>query len=135
MEHDGLDRLLSQVSPQGAVTMKLDLAGRRETFQISGQPAVAYTFDDASRLTQLQQGATVVAMVYDDADRRTQLALPGGIEINYGYDSVDRLTTVLYERGATVLGNLAYVYNADSLRVGVTGTWARVAMPAAIERG
>ena len=74
----------------------------------------------------------MVAMVYDDADRRTQLALPGGIEINYGYDSVDRLTTVSYERGATVLGNLAYVYNADSLRVGVTGTWARVAMPAAI---
>src|SRR5437867_11239224 len=47
--YDGRDRLTSETTPQGTVTYGYDAAGRRNTMTVAGQPAVAYTYDNANR--------------------------------------------------------------------------------------
>jgi len=61
--YDGLDRLTSEITPQGTVTSGYDAAGRRSTMTVAGQPAVAYTYDNANRLLQMTQGSANVTFI------------------------------------------------------------------------
>ncbi|MGE0464158.1 MAG: Rhs family protein, partial [Vicinamibacterales bacterium] len=130
--YDGLDRLLSETTPQGSVTYTYDAAGRRTSFTVAGQPTVTYTYDHANRLLTIQQGTTTVTYTYDDANRRTSVTLPNGILVETGYDSASRVTSLTYRLGAAVLGDLTYTYNAAGERVEVGGTFARTGLPAAV---
>lgn len=77
--------------------------------QVSGQPAVSYTYDNANRLTGLSKQTTMIALAYDDANRRTTLTLPNGILVEYGYDDDAQLTALTYKLGSTTLGNRLHV--------------------------
>jgi YD repeat-containing protein len=83
---------------------------------VLGQAPVAYTYDAADRLTQIQQGANVVMMAYDAAGRRTSLTLPNGVTTAYAYDAASRLTGLTYTSGGNTLGTLTYAYDADGRR-------------------
>ncbi len=61
---------------------------------VVGQTQVVYTYDNANRLTQVQQGTSTVTLAYDDADRRTSLTLPNTNSIVYAYDAASQLTTL-----------------------------------------
>jgi RHS repeat-associated protein len=126
---DGLDRLLSETTPQGAVSYTYDRAGRRETMTVAGQPVVSYAHDDADRLIGIRQGASTVLFAYDAADRRTSLTLPNGVVTEYAYDAASQLTALTYTSSAGVLGNLTYAYDAVGNRTHVGGTWARTGLP------
>ncbi|MGE0464157.1 MAG: RHS repeat domain-containing protein [Vicinamibacterales bacterium] len=130
--YDGLDRLVTETTPQGSVTYTYDAAGRRTSFTVAGQPTVTYTYDNANRLLTIQQGATLVTYTYDDADRRTSVTLPNGILVETGYDAASRVTSLTYRLGAAVLGDLTYTYNAAGERVEIGGTFARTGLPAAV---
>jgi RHS repeat-associated protein len=99
---------------------------------VAGQPAVAYSYDNANRLIQIIQGSSVVTFEYDSAGRRTRLTLPNGVSTEYAYDAASRLTGLTYKRGSTVLGTLAYGYDAAGKRTKATGTWARTGLPPAM---
>jgi RHS repeat-associated protein len=129
--YDGLDRLTSEVSPQGSVSYAYDAAGRRTSMTVSGQTAVTYGYDNANRLTQISQGSTNVSFGYDNDSRRTSLTLPNGVNLNYGYDPASQLTSISYTLGATTLGNLTYAYDLGGRRAGVGGTYARGNAPQA----
>jgi YD repeat-containing protein len=92
---------------------------------VAGQPAVAYTYDDADRLTQVSQGSTTVGLTYDEAGRRSRLTLPNGITVDHGYDDASRLTALTYKLGQTTLGDLAYGYDPAGQRTRVSGSYAR----------
>ena len=54
---------------------------------VVGQPQVTYTYDNANRLTTIQQSTSTVTIGYDDADRRTSGTYPNTNKIEYVYRS------------------------------------------------
>jgi RHS repeat-associated protein len=132
LTHDGFDRLIQETTPQGSVSYTYDAAGRRTSMTVAGQPTVNYSYDAANRLTQTTQGTAVVTFEYDGAGRRTRVTLPNAVSTEYAYDAASRLTGLTYKRGATVLGTLAYAYDAAGKRRQTSGTWARTGLPPAV---
>lgn len=126
---DGLDGLLSEVSPQGTVSYTYDADERRHKMTVAGQPTVYYTFDPNSRLAQITQNGNSVGFNYDSASRRTSLALPNGVLVGYGYDQASELTAIQYQLGSAALGNVSYSYDLDGHRTAVTGSFARTNLP------
>ena len=96
---------------------------------VNGQSPVTYTYDAASRLTQIVQGSQAVALEYDALDRRSKLALPNQVSTEYQYDAASRLTQLTYTGPAGPLGNVTYQYDASGNRVGVGGSFARTLLP------
>ncbi|HEX7174811.1 MAG TPA: RHS repeat-associated core domain-containing protein [Pyrinomonadaceae bacterium] len=127
--YDGLDRILSEVNPQGAITNVYDVAGRRTGMTVAGQTAVGYAYDDSNRVTGITQGASSVGLAYDAAGRRTTLTLPNGVSVEYGYNQVSQLTSLKYKKGAELLGDLAYEYDAAGRRTKVGGSYSRTGLP------
>jgi len=130
--YDGLNRLTAETTPQGTVSYTYDNANRRATMTVPGQAPVTYVYDNADRLTGITQGSQTVVIAYDNADRRTSVTLPNGVAVIYGYDIASRLTSLTYTQGSTTLGTLTYAYDADGQRVGVSGSFARTGLPAAV---
>jgi len=131
--YDPLDRLPQETTPQGTISYTYDAAGRRTSMTVAGQPAVTYTYDDANRLASVTQGSTVVTVTYDAAGRRTSVTRPNGVVTEYTYDAASRVTGLAYRKDTTTLGTLSYTYDAAGNRVGVGGTWARTALPPALD--
>ena len=74
-----LDRLIQELTPSGVVDYQYDALGRRTTLVADGQTPVVYTYDAASRLVGIGQGATAVGFGYDAGGRRTHVSLPNGL--------------------------------------------------------
>jgi RHS repeat-associated protein len=146
--YDSLDRLVSEVTPQGEVAYTYDNAGRRTSMTVKNgppgnqtlQPAVTYSYDDADRLTGITQAAgsinagqaQSIVLAYDAAGRRTQTTLANGSTVAYGYDAADQLTSMVYRKAdGTLIGDLSYEYDANGRRTGMGGSLARVNLPAA----
>jgi YD repeat-containing protein len=128
--YDGLDRLTSEITPQGSVSYTYDAAGRRTSLAVAGQPTINYTYDNANRLTLITQGSAIVGFGYDNANRRTSLTLPNGVLVEYAYDAASRVTGITYKQnGTTVLGNLTYEYDKAGNRTKVGGSFARTGVP------
>jgi RHS repeat-associated protein len=115
-----------------AVTYGYDNASRRATMTVVGQPQVVYTYDNANRLTQIQQGTSTVTIGYDDADRRTSVTYPNTNSVTYAYNAASELTSLTYKQGATTLGDLMYTYDAAGNRTKTGGTFARSNIPPAL---
>jgi len=81
----------------------------------------------------ITQDGETVAFTYDDADRRITMSLPNGIVAYYTYDTASRLKTLTYKRGTTLIGDLAFEYDANSRRTHVSGTLAQVISPTVFE--
>ncbi|MEN3359623.1 MAG: hypothetical protein V7637_3605, partial [Mycobacteriales bacterium] len=128
--YDDLDRVTSRTDARGTITYGYDTAGRLARTSVSGQPDVTYGYDDASRLTSITKGTQTVTYTLDSAGRVTLAALPGGVSVSTGYDAAGQLSTLTYQRGTTVLGGLTYRYNSAGQRDGISGSWARLALPA-----
>jgi len=110
--YDGLDRLISEVTPQGSVSYSYDAAGRRTSMAVSGQSAaVSYSYDNANRLTQITQGSANVTIVPDGDSRRQSLTLPNDVKMAYSFDAASQLTGIAYTQGSTTLGALSYAYD------------------------
>jgi len=99
---------------------------------VVGQTQVVYTYDNANRLTQVQQGTSTVTMAYDDADRRTSLMLPNTNSVTYAYNAASELTSLTYKQGATVIGDLTYTYDLAGNRIQTGGAFARTTIPPAL---
>ncbi len=127
--YDGLDRMLSETTPQGMVSYTYDADERRTSVTVGGQPAVSYSYDNADRLIQITQGASTVSFGYDAVDRRTSLTLPDGVVMTYSYDNTSQLTGVTYSLGQTTLGSLTYAYDSAGRRTQVGGSYARTGLP------
>lgn len=130
--YDGLDRMVSEVSPEGTVNYTYDLGGRRTSMSVSGQSPVSYSYDNANRIAQIVQGSSGVSFSYDNDSRRTSLTLPNGVRMSYAFDAASQLSTINYQLGSVTLGNLTYAYDAAGRRTAVGGSFARENAPAAL---
>jgi YD repeat-containing protein len=90
---------------------------------------VNYSYDNASRLTQIAQGASAVSFVYDTANRRTSLTLPNGVVMSYSYDKASQLSAINYQLGTNTLGNLTYTYDLAGRRTSMGGSYAAANLP------
>jgi YD repeat-containing protein len=129
---DGLDRLMSETTPQGSVSYTYDTDSRLKTSTVTGQPTVNYSYDNASRLYQITQGTTNTVIGYDNANRRSPLTLPNGIVLTYGYDNDSRVNSRSYQVGMTSVGNLVYNYDAAGRRTQLGGSLAATNFPTAV---
>lgn len=57
--YDLLDRLTSEVTPEGTVSYTYEAADRRATMTVAGQTQITYGYDNADRLTSITQGLEV----------------------------------------------------------------------------
>jgi RHS repeat-associated protein len=130
--YDDLNRLVQEITPSGTVSYTYYTNGLRQTMTVSGQPAVAYTYDNANRLTAIAQGSLAVTFGYDNANRPTQITLPNGIATNYVYDAAGQISSITYVRGGTTLGNLNYAYDGAGRRTTIGGSFAQSNLPGAI---
>jgi len=127
--YDGLDRVLSEVNPQGTLGYTYDIAGRRTRMTVSGQSPTSYTYDDANRVTGSTQGANSVGLTYDASGRRATLTLPNGVVVEYGYSTASQLTSLKYKKDGQLVGDLSYEYDAAGRRVKVGGSYSRTELP------
>lgn len=129
---DGLDRLTSETTSQGSIGYSYDNASRRTSTAVTGQTVVSYGYDNANRLQTITQGSSITTIAYDNANRRNTLTLPNGLVVSYGYDNDSRVTSMAYQIGSNSLGNLTYVYDANSQRTQLGGSFARTGFPQAV---
>jgi RHS repeat-associated protein len=129
--YDELDRLVSETTAQGVVTYNYDKLGRRTNLGVTGQLPITYAYNDATRSVTITQGTMSVVAEHDAAYRRKNLTLPNGVKVEYGYTG-SRLTSLVYKRGAIVLGDLTYGYDDTGRRTRVGGSFARSTLPAAV---
>ncbi|MDX3193477.1 DUF6531 domain-containing protein [Streptomyces sp. MN03-5084-2B] len=130
-EYDGLDRVKAQTTTEGAVSYDYDTAGRDRVLNVPGRAPVRYVYDAVGALSQVQQSGTAVTTVSRDAVGRVQrIGAPGdGVSQTYGYDDAGEVKTITYRAGQTVLGDLAYDYDAAGQPVRTGGSQSRAMLP------
>ncbi|GIF00007.1 hypothetical protein Ari01nite_74710 [Paractinoplanes rishiriensis] len=132
LDYDEFDRVKSETTPQGTVTYAFDTAVRDRTMTIAGRSATRHLYDVTGALAEIQQGGTAVSTVSRDAvGRPERVGAPGsGISQTYTYNEAGQVKTITYRNGTTVLGDLAYEYDAAGLPIRTTGSYSRGELPA-----
>ncbi len=130
-QYDLFDRVVQESSPNGSVAYAYDADGRRTSMTVAGQAPVTYSYDDAHQLIEVGQSSALVRISYDADGKRASLTFPSGIVGTYGFDAADRVTSLAYTRAGTVIGDLAYSYDAAGNRASVAGTLSRTVFPGA----
>ncbi|WP_075072943.1 RHS repeat-associated core domain-containing protein [Longilinea arvoryzae] len=119
--YDNQDRLIGVIQPGGQeVSYSYDAAGNRLSMTTPAGTTL-YGYDDAGQLagvTDPSGGAS--SYTYDAAGLRTQLVLPNGVAIDYGYDALDRLTSIDQHLGAATLASYDYTLDPAGNRLSLT---------------
>jgi len=136
--YDGQDRVTRAESPKGGVNYTYFANGLRKSMSVPGMPTVTYFYDDGNRLIRMEQAAGAangnvaqrIAFTYDAANRRTEVRYANGIVRKNTFDAASQLTAIAYYKpDGSLLGDLAYTYDSDGHRTGVSGSLARAAFP------
>ncbi|MFJ3505608.1 RHS repeat-associated core domain-containing protein [Streptomyces sp. NPDC090135] len=128
--YDAYDHLTSTTGPTGTVGYEWDAADRRTKMTAAGV-TTSYGWDKSSILTSVKSGNQEVTFGLDAAGREKTASLPGGITRTTGYDATGTITSIVYAKGTSSIGNLVYTRDERALQVGLSGTLAKVALPAA----
>lgn len=133
--YDNLDRLISEMTPQGIVAYTYDVIGRRTAITANGLPPVTYQYDTASRLTQVAQGTQSIGLAYDATGRRTSLTYPNSMSTFYTYDNASRLLSIEHLNSTTqqLIEGLTYTYDAAGNRISFTRSGPQAALPQAVQ--
>lgn len=119
--YDQQDRLTQVTQPDGLqVSYGYDAAGNR-TSMTTPAGTIRYDYDAAGQLTGVTDpwgGETTFA--YDPAGLRTQKNLPNGTSVDYDYDALDRLVSIVQHDGTYVLASYAYTLGPAGNRLSVT---------------
>jgi RHS repeat-associated protein len=118
-------------TPQGTISYSYDAAGRRTGMTVAGGTPISYGYTAADALASVSQGSTTANYGYDTDGRLSSIALPGATQ-SYAYDAAGQLSSIGYTSGSTTLGSLDYSYDPVGRVVGESGSWARLALPAAM---
>lgn len=106
---DNLNRVTSRAE-NGSLTRQYgyNLLGQltSSSWPSGGSPETL-TYDALGRLTSRAEPYTTLNYQYDAAGRRTRVTWPDGLYINYNYDLLNEMTTVL-ENGTTTLATYGY---------------------------
>lgn len=94
-----------------------DLAGRRTAIVLPGGERTQYDYDNAGRMTTVNNVTRSLVFNYTyntTTGQLTKLTRPNGIETLYSYDGMARLTTILHQRTAGSSLVAEYFYTLDA---------------------
>jgi RHS repeat-associated protein len=128
--YDAYDRPATSTGPTGTVSYDYDNADRRTLMTAAGT-STTYGYDKSSILTSVKTGTQEVTFGLDAAGREKTAALPGGITRTTGYDTTGVIKSLTYAQGTKTIGDLTYTRDVRTLQTGLTGSLAKVALPAA----
>jgi RHS repeat-associated protein len=145
--YDALGRVLTAISPHIAYTYTYDKDGRVLTasdnrgYNISyqydaagnrtqmtlfpntaSQRITTYTYDNASRPTNITSAAGAFTFAYDQAGRRQSLSFPHQITASYTYDNAGRLTGLTHGDQSQTIASFTYSLDEVGNRTGQSGT-------------
>jgi len=121
-EYDGLDRLCKVTNPDGeTVQYSYDAAGNQLSLTTSAGTTL-YAYDHEHRLVSVTNSLSeTTTFGYDDVGMLTRMALPNGIVVNFGYDALNRMTSVVQkDAGGIMLASYEYVLDAVGNRLSMT---------------
>src|SRR5439155_19905811 len=105
--YDQRDRLISKATLQGTLTYSYDLAGNLASIRSSNTSgtSVDYGYDALNRLAtakdnRLASGTTTYS--YDNAGNLAGYLYPNGVQSNYTYNDLNRLTNLSVTKSATL---------------------------------
>ncbi|WP_405626611.1 polymorphic toxin-type HINT domain-containing protein [Streptomyces sp. NBC_01396] len=93
--------------------------------------STTYGWDKSSILTSVTSGSQKVTFGLDAVGREKTASLPGGITRTTGYDTTGVIKSIAYAQGSKTIGDLTYTRDGRALQTGLTGSLAKVALPAA----
>jgi RHS repeat-associated protein len=111
--YDARDRLTKKATPEGTLTYTYDLGGNLKSIRSSNTngTSVDYAYDADNRLSsvrdnRLATGTTTYS--YDNVGSLERYLYPNGIQTNYSYNTLNRLTNVGIVHAGSTLANYAY---------------------------
>src|SRR5262249_37315335 len=122
------NRVASITSPEGAINYEYDPSTGSHTRTYTANSDIRYGYDEFGRLQTAavveEDGVALVTPLvttyfYKSVGTIDHFTYPNGTETNYGYDLLNRLTTVNNKQGGTLLSSYVYTLQADGLRTGV----------------
>ncbi|MDI6800834.1 MAG: RHS repeat-associated core domain-containing protein [Thermodesulfovibrionales bacterium] len=125
----GMDRIAKETTPLGTIDYTYDKLGRRLSMTVGGQNAVKYVYDASGRMTSISQkignSTKTYPLTYDNASRRTTLKIPTSsknkyVTTTYGYDTANRLLSMLQQGPSAQIETLIYEYDENSNRTKFT---------------
>jgi RHS repeat-associated protein len=119
--YDLRDRRLTKAAPAGTLTYSYDPSGNVASVRSSNTngTSIDYAWDAANQLTSITDnrvGGTTTA-TYTATRRPLTVVQPNGVGASYSYDSMDRVTSMLWQQGASpAFGSWEYTYNERGQR-------------------
>ena len=130
--YDLRNRLLTKATPEGTLTYTYDSSGNVASIDSSNTngTSVAYAWDAANQLGSVTDnrigGMTTAA--YTATGRPASLAQPNGVSATYAYDSLDRVLSMAWKKGAApAFASWAYSYSPRGQRLTSTELTGREA--------
>jgi len=120
--YDNQNRLTSISTPRnGQVVYTYDAVGNRTSIQ-TPDGATSYSYDKLERLASAADPHNnVFTYFYDAAGNRQHLYEPNGVAVDYGYDHLNRLTSLVAHKGANApLASYSYTLDPTGTRTDVT---------------
>ncbi len=123
--YDTRNRLLTKVTPEGTLTYTYDASGNVASIDSSNSngTSVAYAWDAANQLSTVTDNrlAGITTATYTATGQPFTLAQPNGVGVTYGYDSLDRVTSIVWKKGTNpALASWGYGYNPRGQRTSST---------------
>ena len=116
--YDSLGRLASEKGPfaTNAVTATYDEQGRM-TSVAYGSYSVSYSIDGKGRITGISAPEGGYSFTYSsNGFKRTLLTYPNGVKETRGYDSLTRMTNLVYKKWLTTLLSINYRHDNGDRR-------------------
>ena len=130
--YDLRNRLHTKATPEGTLTYTYDARGNVASIDSSNAngTSVAYAWDVANQLSTVTDnrlgGMTTAA--YTASGRPFTLTQPNGVGVTYGYDSLDRVTSMAWQKGVNpAFASFGYGYNLRGQRTSSTEVTGREA--------
>jgi len=102
--YDGSGNLITITNPLGHITRydAYDGAGRPGTVTYPNGRIQAFTYDAKGRVTRVDEGSEATIFVYTPTGLISQVTLPSGTQLQYGYDTAQRLIKLQDDRGSRI---------------------------------
>ena len=119
--YDAAGRQTSKTLPDSRVIQfGYDLSGNLTSITPPGRPAHTFTYNAVNLPTayappNVGAGTNATLYSYNQDQQLTRVARPDGINVDYGYDSAGRVSTITQPRGVTTYGYSATTGNLTSI--------------------
>jgi len=125
--YDGLSRLTNIITSASgvkgasdnlALSYEYDLASRETAMVYPGGERIQYTYDNAGRLSTVNNVTRSLLFQYTYnpvSGQLTRLTRPNGIETDYAYDGMGRVTNILHQFTSTRALVAKYGYTLDAI--------------------